>query len=173
VNQSSSADWLDHEHVVERDARIERLDWIQAHWPHAKHGFMLFGGWLSHALLEEAKYSFVHGQYIATALLAYSLIERILAAELYGIGRDDMERAASVALIRDAKELGLITPGESDLLNRLRQIRNPLVHFRRPLSAGTLEERWLAGGLVPYEQVEHDARQVLRALFRLLARHAS
>ena len=32
-------------------------------------GFVLSGGWLSKQLLEEAKYSFVYGQYIAADIL--------------------------------------------------------------------------------------------------------
>jgi hypothetical protein len=173
LQPNSPAGWLDHEHAVERDARLERLQWLQEQWPPAEQGFLLFGGWLSNQLLEESRYCFVHGQYIAAAVLAYSLIERIVVAELYASGRDDMERATSQVLLMEAREAKMISSEEFDLLERLRGIRNPLVHFRKPLSSGTFEERWLAGGSAPDQQVERDSREVLVALFRQLARHAT
>ena len=165
-------EWLESEDRSEREARAERLGWLIRGYPVAPLGFLLGGGWLSKQILEEVKYCFTYGQFVAASVLGFSLIERLLAAELYGSGNDAMERAKSVDLLRVACETGRLSADEFALLDRLRVLRNPLVHFRKPLSSDTIEQRLVATDASPEAIVEQDARWVISALFRLLAKHA-
>src|SRR5258706_2997849 len=103
MSRSSAEDWIDREHVNERGARIGRLKWLEANFPNLEI-VVMDGGWLSHQLLEEAKYSFVHAQYIATCVLALAEIERILAGRIFAIGVDAFERASGEKLFSAALE---------------------------------------------------------------------
>ena len=164
--------WLGNEDEAERADRLRRLLWLQDVYPRAPHGFLFDGGWLSKALLEEAKYCFVYGQFVASTVLGYALMERLLAAGFYASGRDDLERASSFDLLEEAEKAGEIASEEHDLFDRLRAVRNPLIHFRRPGAEGSLEGRWLIEGCPPWHIVEEDARRVLSSLCRLLAKRA-
>jgi hypothetical protein len=169
---SEAHDWLVSEDESTRAKRAERLAWLVEAYPGGPHGLLIHGGWLSKQLLEEVKYCFTYGQYVATAVMGYALIERLLAAELYARGRDELERAASERLIAAAREHGMITDTEYDVLNSIRNLRNPLLHYRRPFSDGTIESRWSKEEQHPEDFLEADARIVITATFRLLARHA-
>jgi hypothetical protein len=169
---SEAHDWLVSEDEGTRAERADRLAWLAEAYPGGPHGLLVNGGWLSKQLLEEVKYCFTYGQYVATAVLGYALIERLLAAELYAQGRDELERAPSERLIIAARDHKMISDTEYDVLNGIRSFRNPLLHFRRPFSDGTIESRWRNEEQHPENFLEADARTVITAAFRLLARHA-
>jgi hypothetical protein len=140
MSRSSAEDWIDREHVTERDARIERLNWLEATFPSLEI-VVMDGGWLSHQLLEETKYSFVHAQYVATCVLALAEIERILAGRLFAIGVDEFERASGERLFSAAFEKGIISNEDASVIDEMRKLRNALIHFRSPLHDDTLEVR--------------------------------
>lgn len=161
--------WLEHEDEVARPDRVARLEWLARNYPVAT-GFLLHGGWLSKQLLEEAKYCFAYGQFLATAVLGVAFIERVLAAQVYAAGRDDLERAGGLDLLREALNTGWISREEFDQFDRVRRLRNPLVHFRRPLAADTVEYRAVRDNAHPDEVVEKDAREILRRVPRAPAK---
>ena len=155
-----------------REARGARLEWLESNYPSNRYGFMLFGGWVSQQLLEEARYCFTYGQYLASAVLGVAFVERILAAKFYASGRDDLERAGGQSLLQEARQYGWITDVDFDQLDRVRQIRNPLVHFRRPFSSGTVDRRAIQQEREPEQIIEEDARGILVAAFGILAKEA-
>ena len=167
-----NADWVVREDEAARLERADRLEWLLTKYPESQLGFLIHGGWLSQRLLEEAKYCFVYGQYLATVILATAFVERVLAAEFYARARDDLERASSVTLLREGLDAGLLTPGEFDSLDNVRQLRNPVAHFRRPLAADTVERRAVVGQADPDELVRGDAETVLMAAFDVLRKSA-
>ena len=73
---------------------------------------MLAGGWLSRQLLEEAKYCFTYGQFLAASILGVAFIERLFAAFVYGSGRDDLERVGGISLLREALKSAWISQEE-------------------------------------------------------------
>lgn len=166
--QSEAETWVEHEDMVGRVDRVARLDWLATNYPSSNMGFMLNGGWLSQGLLEEAKYCFAYGQFLATAILGVAFVERVLAARFYAAGRDDLERAGGQILLREARTSGWISGEEFERLDRVRQLRNPIVHFRRPLERGTIELRAVETDTHPEELVESDAKEVLASVFRIL-----
>ncbi|MCH8185599.1 MAG: hypothetical protein IH862_05810 [Chloroflexi bacterium] len=169
--ESDAQNWLEREDEIARPERQERLRWIVEHYPPAE-GFMLWGGWLSKQLLEEAKYSFVYGQYVATATLGVAFVERILASQFYAAGRDDLERAGGHELLAEALRCGWLTQADFDRFDRMRGLRNPLVHFRRPLARDTIEARAMVSDAHPDQIVEADAREVLEGVLRVLKKVA-
>src|SRR6266581_3010600 len=135
-----AAAWLANEDAVALPERVARLEWSVRQYPAAR-GFVLTGGWVSKQLLEEAKYCYVYGQFVAVAVLGVAFIDRVIAAELYAAGRDDLERTGGLDLLREALKAGWLPEADFQRFNTLRQLRHPLVHFRRPLGPGTLERR--------------------------------
>lgn len=168
---NTAHEWLEHEDNVARSGRTSRLEWLAVHYPPAT-GFLLHGGWLSKQLLEEAKYCFVYGQYLAVAILGVAFLERVLAAQFYAEGRNDLERAGGLDLLREAQQRGWLSPDEFRQFDRMRRFRNPLVHFRRPLAADTVETRALEENSHPDTILESDAREILTGVLDVLERHA-
>ena len=134
-------EWIARQDIVSRPERIARLEWLAENYPSSDVGFILYGGRLSLRLLEEAKYCFAYGQFLATAILGVAFIERVVAARFYAAGRDDLERAGGLDLLREALRSGWISREEFDRFDRVRHLRNPIVHFGRPLAPDTIERR--------------------------------
>ena len=128
------------------------------------------GGMIPKYLFEEARYSFVYGQYLGTIVLGMAYVEHTLAALFYAAGRSDLERANVSKLFREAVRLGWLTKTEFDGLDHARAVRNSVTHFREPLKDGTIEFRSVDQNELPYSILERDARHVLRAAFGLLAK---
>ena len=100
-------------------------------------------------------------------------LERTLAALLYGAGRSDLERANVSVLLREAVENGWLGQQEFEHLDHARALRNPVTHFRRPLHEDTVEYRSVTLNEPPYSILEEDARHVMVAAFRVLARQTA
>lgn len=167
----SPEEWLQSEDEGCRPQRAERLAWLLSVTPSAKI-WTFSGGWLGLHLFEEARYSYVYGQFLATTILGFAYVERSLASLLYRDGRDDMERARSETLFREARRAGLLTEDELAALDKARRLRNALTHFRRPLDKSLPETRSYEEDREPHEVVEDDARLVLEAAFRLVEKQA-
>jgi hypothetical protein len=144
---------------------------IVARYPVAS-GFLISGGWLSYRLLQEAKECFVHGQYLATAILGVAFVERIFAAELYAAGRDDLERSGGLDLLREALASGRLSLDEFQRFDRMRRLRNLLAHFRRPLASGTVEAHAVQQGSHPDRILAADAEAILEGALAVLQRSA-
>lgn len=121
-------------------------------------------------LFGEARYCFVYGQFVASAVLGFAFVERTLAAMHDGSGRDDLQRAASEKLFKEARSAGWLNEADLSAFEKARKLRNPLVHFCTPLHADLPESRSFAQDCEPHEVVETDDRQILEAVSRLIAR---
>lgn len=168
---NTAREWLEREDNAARSERVARLEWLKDRYPPAT-GFLLHGGWLSKQLLEEAKYCYVYGHYLAAAILGVAFIERTLAARFYAAGRNDLERAGGLDLLREAVKTGWLSQEEFRRFDRMRHVRNPLVHFRRPLAGDTLEARSVEENRHPDTILESDARQILEGVMAVLERQA-
>ena len=166
-DQQSAEQWLDREDQVDREGRLSRLRWLQASYPDIEYQ-SLPGGELVHYLFEEARYCFVYAQFVATVMLGMAFIERMIAAALYGAGRDDLERANLSELLAAFQSYGWLSDVEYAQLDRARENRNRIFHFRRPMYPDTLEMRVLEREELPYTILEEDARNVLLIIFRLI-----
>lgn len=160
---------IDREDKVCREGRLDRLNWVAGLMPVAEY-LTYPGGWMAKHLFEEARYSFVYGQFLATIVLGMAYVESTLAALLYGAGRSDLERANVSVLLREAVENGWLSQDEFEHLDHARTLRNPVTHFRRPLHEDTVEFRSVTLNELPYSILEEDARHVMVAAFRVLAR---
>ncbi len=166
----SSEEWLTREDSICRDDRLARLDWLARKMTHTD--YLTFpGGLISKYLFEEARYCFVYGQFLAVIVLGLSYIEHTLAALFYRAGRNDLERATISTLLQEARNNGWVTQAEFDKLQRAREVRNPVTHFRRPLHDETVEYRAVTQDELPYTIVEEDARYVMETVLHLLGKN--
>ena len=165
----SAEEWLDNEDRQCRGDRLNRLKWIIENYPDIDISLFL-GGLKSHYLFEEARYCFVYGQYIASIMLSLSYIENTLASVFYASGRNDLQKACVIDLLKKAKEEGLISESEFTVFNTVRKIRNPITHFRKPSDKENIESRVVKNNRNPYELLEEDSKTALEATFRIMSK---
>jgi len=134
--------------------------------------FHMQDGTLSQLLFKEVLSSFVAGQYIAAIVLGFSLIERTVAGRLAFIGDNDAALAKSEDLLKNAFDRKWLKEEEYDLLNKLRKVRNPIVHFRDPLSESRPEVRAASTAQSTIQILEEDAKCILDAAIRVLGKTA-
>jgi len=168
---TQSEEWLTREDANCRDDRIARLHWLVSITPEDEI-WVFHGAPITKYLFEEARYSFVYAQFLATVVLGFAFIEHTLAAFFYAAGRNDLERANISVLLKEALECGWLTQDEFDKLNQAKRIRNPITHFRKPLDEDTIEFRSVINNEIHYSIIEEDARNVMEAVFHLLSRNA-
>ena len=162
----SAEQWLDNEDRKCKDDRLQRLKWIMNQYPKIDDP-LFWGGVKSYYLFEEARYCFVYGQYLASTMLSLSYIENTLGSIFYAGGRNDLQRASLANLLKEAKKEGLISEQEFIVFDKVRKIRNPLTHFRRP-DDKDLDLQAFKKGLNLYEMLEEDAKLALKANFRIM-----
>ncbi len=123
--------WLSNEDTVARDARLERLRWLESLMP--KVDWMLYGsGPISKYLFEEARYCFAYGQFLASIILGLAFLEVSLAGAFYATSRNDLERAGIAKLSREALNYGWLSEADYQAIEQVRDYRNPVTHFRPP-----------------------------------------
>jgi hypothetical protein len=167
VNQRDACvEWLDHEDAATREDRITRLEFVNIISSTGE--ILIFHGAEAKVVYEEARYSYVYGQYVAVIMLSACFIERTLAAILYAAGSDEHERSQLPTLVKTAVGKGWFSEEEGDSFIQLQQRRNPLVHFRRPLSQGTLLSRMIETDKQYHELLESDAKEAIILMHALV-----
>lgn len=127
-------------------------------------GTPAFLGW------EEARSSFVNGNFVATIMLCQSMMEHILASHLHGtlIG-DVAEKQSLKDTVRLCEERGVIDgPTRSDL-QRLADLRNPLAHFRHLSDVAHLDRKAINSGQHPMELIGAEATFAIALVIKVLS----
>ena len=124
------------EELLNGSGQLERITWLTKRIRQGDF-FLLQDGSYSRLLLSELLECFVGGHFIATSILGFSLIERSIAGRLAFNGDAKKSEAKSVELLNAAKERGWLTESEFHVLDKLREMRNPLVHFHAQESPTT------------------------------------
>ncbi len=168
ISEADLANWLRDEDSKCYDDRLFRLKFLAERTP--TEGYWSFDGLDGIHLFEEARYSFVYGQFLATIMLGIAYLERALAASFYASGRNDLQRAPLSKLLDEALSHGLISEDEHQEIDRLRSERNSYGHYRRPLHEKRIESRALREGELPYDIIERDATAVMRLLLRIVGK---
>lgn len=122
-------------------------------------GTMLYGGETTLELWREARWSFIHGQYIATVMLSQGLAEHILATYLHiDIFGDPLpERVTFAETLRRCLAKGVLDEESADDLRGLMVLRNPLSHFRSIDDPANLSRRVLKTLEDPLTHLRRDA----------------
>lgn len=163
--------WLLSEDELSLLNRLVRLKWLVKEFGEQKEYIGFYGGLICKEAFEEARRSYLNGNYIATVVLCQIVLENSLHGIFVTIGRDDLEKASFRKLLKEAYESRLISDDEYDLFNEVRKLRNPYTHYRSPKNKEYLGARIIENGEIHFDIFEEDAKIALRAVFKLLGRY--
>lgn len=122
-------------------------------------------------VFEEAKASFVYGNFVASIVLAAAFVEHWIVANLDGLGYGREGSRGLSSAIKTARKANLVHQMLLDRVERLRLIRNPFVHLKAIDHEHNLDRRFLKQRVPPSELLEEDAKQALTTMYGI-ARHA-
>lgn len=134
-------------------------------------GTMMPGGETTYAAWTEARTSYVHGNFMATVLLAQGLAEHLLAAHLsVGLDAEELpDRITFQETLKRCRARDVITEKDAADLRRLMNLRNPLSHFRSVDDPSNLSRRVISDQLSADEHLRRDATFAIGMAVRLLA----
>lgn len=164
-------DWLEQDEAVSRSHRAERLSKLLAVLPEEE--MVFFGGLASAQAYIEIRLAYIHGLYLSTVLLALACIEQELAGALHIRGMDSAANARLEKLLKEGLTTGIITTGEFQTFDRLREVRNSYTHFRPPTHRTAWARRAMATDIPIDDILEADAAGALFALGSFIDRSAA
>jgi hypothetical protein len=132
---------------------------------------MIPGGEVAYTAWVEARSSFVHGNFLATVLLAQALAEQMLAAMLtLGLNAEPIPPKIDFRkTLKRCRARDMISQCDSDDLERLMGLRNPLSHHRRIDDPTNLSRRVIDERISGEEHLRRDATFAISMAVRLLA----
>jgi len=116
-------------------------------------------------VFEEAKASYVYGNFVAAIVLSASFVEHWFIASLEMRGYKKEASVGLAASIKVARAKNLANPVLLNKVDRLRLIRNPFVHLKPHDHEYTLVQRSLKNKIHPGSQLEIDAREALLTMY--------
>ena len=151
--------------------RLARIGWLSKRI-RKDDLFLLQDGSFSKLLFNETLECFVGGQFIATVVLGFSLVERTIAGRLSHVGEKKEAKGSSEELMSSALRNGWLSQTEVDKINELRALRNPVVHFREHLASSRPEVKATQSGRDTMQMLEGDAKRILEAAIHVLGKTA-
>lgn len=129
-------------------------------------GFMM--PFVTAFVFDEARRTFVNGDFVATILLAAAFIEHRLASHLRSKGYVKAARQGLAQMIACARQHDFASPFLLDKVDRLRRIRSPFVHLKPFEHDDGLLERMIRGAVEePARLLEKDAKAALSLMYTM------
>jgi len=151
--------------------RLNRLKYLNNIFP----GDLFFGADPETVFIfNEAKMTFINGEFIATILLTHAFIERVLQSHYESIGLEKIAKRGFKAMLAHAKKNELLHPYLIDKFDLLRKKRNPLTHLKTFENEHTLSQRILnrikkgEQYIHPILMLEEDAKEAMSLMYTLL-----
>jgi hypothetical protein len=134
-------------------------------------GTMMFGGETGYAAWREARWCFIHGNFMATILLCQALAEHTLAGFLHagGVSGKLPPRISFSDTLNRCCDHRVLSARDAEDLRRLMNLRNPLSHFRDLDDPGNLSRRAIGMDMHANDALKQDACFAIGAATRLLA----
>jgi len=152
-----------------RMTRLRELATVEAESP-TPNGKLLFGGVATVLAYEEARSSFVHGNFAATILLTQMLLEHLLSGYASMAGEQLGRKPEFKDTLSRCEKRGLLSTGEVADIRKLIALRNPLLHYRDTDDADHLMRRSIREGQVASDFCEDDARFAITLITRFLGK---
>jgi len=147
--------------------RAARVRWLSEVIPTKR----MFGMPLEGALVfQEARASFVYGNFVATIVLAAAFVDHWFSTSLGERGHREEASQGLVAAITCARVNKLVNPLILDKADRLRQIRDPIAHlksFDHTHAAGRRLQKLRSYDIAAI--LERDAKEALIAMYGVAA----
>lgn len=175
-NEAGLFEWLHREHNSDIGNKAKRLRYIRRQFGVEGQIQMFFGGPVALNLFEEARWSYVNGQFIGCLLLCQSFIEATLTGQIAIAPWDcDMSdsklEAAGFAQLIDAAEQGrLISPREAREFHWLRKTRRQYVHVKPAFSKDNFARRMVREDRMPHDLHKRDARRAIKIVLNWVQR---
>ncbi|GGZ18647.1 hypothetical protein [Shewanella chilikensis] len=162
--------YLEDQQQTEKE-RIERL--VELNELFGPQGDKLLqGGTQSLLALHEVANSYVSGNFMAVILLCQAFIEHSLSGHFIMSGQNGIAESSFKKIIDSAKEQNYVSTELHNRLNELRLIRNPYVHAKAGLKAGSLDKKILDSGIFePVEFAKQDSLKSLKILKEFMCLH--
>lgn len=152
--------WFDDKSRIER---AQRIAWASSLYEQRG---VVAGALVPLQLMEEARVSYVNGQYMAVVLAATAVIEHLLTEELevQSSVRKSWTFGATIQRARTSTQLPASVLDDAD---RLRLLRNHLAHRSAESSVGSLSERYREQKVHPETLLDGDARLALNTMYEV------
>lgn len=152
--------------------RFQRLAWLAKEIPvHDLYQVQDTG--YSKLLFNEISECYINAQFIATIVLGFSFIEREIAGRLFSIGDKKIAaKGKNEELINLAYKKGWLTENEMNRLNKLRDLRNPVVHFRDSFNSSHPDMAAFLKAKTTPKYLEESAQIILKAIIHILSKTA-
>lgn len=165
---SAIRSWLVESDEGSRQARAERASVVIDHPPERWRLRVFPGGELSMWAFEEARLSYIAGNFLATIVLVQMCVEHTLASLVRMSGEE--APASYAGILRLALERRLIDPEEWRRLDGLRVRRNPYVHSRELTAHDHLLRRSMNEDRPSEDLLADDATEAVSSLMALFGR---
>lgn len=172
LHDLQAAQWLLgelHDDLPGRVARFHQLNDLSANM--GSRGTMIPGGEAAFTAWQEARSSFVAGNYIATVMLCQGLAEHVLAASL-AARLDAPEISPWVKFERTLKlavERNTIDDELAADLRKLMDLRNPLSHYKPIDNPENISMRAVSSRITGHALLLQDATFAIGAAVRMLS----
>lgn len=135
-------------------------------------GTLMPGGEIVIAAWDEARNSFIHGNYLATVLLCQSLAENMLAAHLeLGLNPESLpDKVHFTETLKRCLARGFISGEDADDFRKLMSLRNPLSHYKGMGHPSNLSRRAMVSGVPAELHLKADASFAIAIAVRLLSK---
>ncbi len=159
-----------HDGLYDRVARLRQLTDLDGNL--GRNGTMIFGP-IAALAWNEARSSFVSGNFVATVLLCQSMVEHLLASFLHGgLLIDDLSpRISFRETLKRYRNRNLISVEEETELEKLMELRNPLSHYRHPDDDSGLDRRSIDRQEPVDALIHRDAVFAIGLTTRILSRY--
>lgn len=144
------------------EERLARLQFIDKIFPKG-HSFL--GQMELLFTFEEAKSTFINGEFIGTIILAQSFIEKVFHVHFAELGYEKIAKKGLNEMIKFGKKNKLINEFILEKVDVIRKIRNPFTHLKEFTYPHSLSNRMFANKIQPYEQLERDAKEAICFMF--------
>jgi hypothetical protein len=141
--------------------RLSRLKVINTVWPK---DIYVAGDMEFVYAIGEIKMCYIDGQFLATIILTQAVIEKVFFNLFVG---KDLKAEAKEGLnnmIQFAKGKDIIHDSILEMIDKLRIIRNPIIHYKECVNPQGLSLRAFQERSQPYELLEKDAEEGIRVL---------
>jgi hypothetical protein len=128
---------------------------------------IMFHGDIARLAFYASGNSFIQAHFIGTIIMAQIVIDQTLNQMFYASG-EFKGNANFPTVIKVAREKGWITDEEQNAFTRLKNIRNPYVHYKEPLNNSTLLKRSIDTGKETYEILEEDAKHAISSMYKIV-----
>lgn len=143
--------------------RLERLKYLNRIFPK---GYSFLSGMETAYVFDEAKMTFINGEFISTIMLAQAFIEHKLQTYLASRGLIKESKKGLKSMTSYLKRNKLVNEFLLDKIDHLRKIRNPFSHLKLD-DESSISRRIFLQRKEPFIVMEEDAKEAIALMYQI------